>query len=447
VTKLGLVLGVLVIACCALGASPALASGTLASPTRFTPAGTYNGVAYVQYDGIFQGATSTGSYRVPYRLFAAPAAPGTTKRTVLVEPPHSGVGIGGLEVFLGRSFLFSRGFLHGSVGYSTTSLGPGADLRILDPSVPGVYINGGLPDGNGRTDDEIIVDFARALTTDPVAQQLLGSVDRRYITGFSDSSDPVLRLVTSGQADRVFDFALAFIAASPLDPQTYLKIGRYTGKLIILNSEFEGASSRFVDRGIVPDRYRFYAVPGTPHIPDLLVSSIPGSPIPPFWAMTTPAGFQPELRAHFLQADHWVKGGAPAMPSTRLLTTHDGFLAYDANGNAIAVDGSGQLMPRLPFIELGEAHFLPSQPLAPFPVFLTGSYESVKTIKQLGFRSPAAYVKAFGAKLDVYAKTYGITGDDADAMRKRASLCPPLTFTETYRDHYDAFVGIASCTG
>ena len=25
-------------------------------------------------------------------------------------------------------------------------------------------------------------------------------------------------------------------------------------------------------------------------------------------------------------------------------------------------------------------------------------------------------------------------------MRSRASLCPPLTFTEAYRDHYEEFV-------
>ena len=40
---------------------------------------------------------------------------------------------------------------------------PGLDQRILDPTVPGTYIDGGVADGNGRTDDEIIADFARAL--------------------------------------------------------------------------------------------------------------------------------------------------------------------------------------------------------------------------------------------------------------------------------------------
>ena len=32
-------------------------------------------------------------------------------------------------------------------------------------------------------------------------------------------------------------------------------------------------------------------------------------------------------------------------------------------------------------------------------------------------------------------------------MRNRAQLCPPLTFTETYRDHYDDFVSTQPPSG
>ncbi len=37
--------------------------------------------------------------------------------------------------------------------------------------------------------------------------------------------------------------------------------------------------------------------------------------------------------------------------------------------------------------------------------------------------------------------------EDAATMRTRAALCPPLTYTGTYRDHYDSFVTVDSCTG
>ena len=193
--------------------STASADGELAHPSA-TPVGSFGGIEYIQYDGIFEGESSTGAYRVPYRI-TAPADPSRGNRTVLVEPPHNVVGLGVLDLYLGRDFLLARGFAHAGVGYSTTTLGPGFDLRILDPTVPGVFIDGGFDDGGGRTDDEIIVDFARALSVDPEAHLLLGRVDRRYMTGFSDSSFPVLRLVMSGQADGVFDLAFPFTAEGP----------------------------------------------------------------------------------------------------------------------------------------------------------------------------------------------------------------------------------------
>ena len=94
-------------------------------------------------------------------------------------------------------------------------------------------------------------------------------------------------------------------------------------------------------------------------------------------------------------------------------------------------------MPRLPFIELGEAQFITG---------FVGRYDNVRTIAELGFATQAAYLKAFKAELDDYAGAGYILREDATAMRARAALCPPLTFTETYRDHYDNFVAIQSCS-
>jgi hypothetical protein len=36
--------------------------------------------------------------------------------------------------------------------------------------------------------------------------------------------------------------------------------------------------------------------------------------------------------------------------------------------------------------------------------------------------------------------------EDATVMGNRAALCPRLTFTETYRDHYEAFVKLVLCS-
>lgn len=414
-----------------VGTTPAVAADAGLGKPRVTQVGTFGGIAYVQYDGIFQGQTSTGVYRVPYRI-TAPADPKRGNRTVVVEPSHFAVGLGILNTALGRDFLFSRGFAHAGIGWSTTSFGDGLNFRILDPTVPGVFIKGGIDDNGGRTDDEIIVDFARALASHGNAQQMLGRVDRRYLTGVSDSSDPVLRLITSGRAAGVFDFALPF-TVSPYDPQTALAAGLYGGKLIIVNSEFEGTSADFVDRGLAPSQYRFYAVAGTPHIPDALAPD-PSN-------MTTPASDYPELRAHFVQGNNWVRTGSTPQPSNHLKTSDGVTLDRDQNGNAISVDANGKSVPRLPFVELGEARYL-----VDFDRFwLFGSYDTVKTIADLGFKSHDKYIKAFEAKLANYSKAGYILTEDADAMRRRAALCPPLTFTETYRDHYDAFTTIVPC--
>ncbi|MGW6298623.1 alpha/beta hydrolase domain-containing protein [Peribacillus butanolivorans] len=390
--------------------------------------GAFGGIEYVQYDGIFSGRTSTGKFRVPYRI-AAPVNPEKGNQTVLVEPPHFNIALGARVFYLGEEFLFSRGFSHAGVGWSTTSF-DGRNRRILDPTVPGVFINGGFIEENGRVDDEIISEFAKALKIDSIARRILGDIERRSITGFSDSSDPVLRLITSGLAEGVFDFALPFTAFGH-DPQAAISAGLYDGKIIVVNSEFEGASSEFVDRGIALNQYRFYAVAGSPHIPDHLVfASLTTT------NRTTPASFSPELRAHFLQGDKWVRKGKQPPVSHHLLAAADGTLLEDENGNAISVNASGERVPRLPFVELGEAHYIGD---------FIGTYESVKTIQQLGFDTHNDYLKAFREKLADYLDARNILKEEAEEMFRRATLCPPTTYTETYRDHYDNFVDIIPC--
>jgi hypothetical protein len=381
----------------------AAATDDVAAPTTAIPVGSFDGVDYVQYGGVFAGRTSTGAFRVPYRI-TAPVDLDDGNGAVVVEPPHFATGLGTLELQLGRKFLLGRGFTHAGVGYSTTSFGPGLDQRILDPSVPGTFIEGGVADGGGRTDDEIVADFARALATDADARAMVGEVRGTYLTGFSDAAGVPLRLVASGRADGVFELVLPFTVESPLDPQAALGEGRFDGKVLIVNSGAED-SGNLVDSGAHPDQYRFYAVAGTPHVSDPLV--------PLFSNQTTPASWIPALRAQFLQAHRWVRNRVAPPPSS-------------------GVDDG----PHLPFVALGEAVFHPG--------FL-GSYDNVKTITELGFASHRAYAKVFNAAVDAYARAGSILSDEASEMRRRASLCPPLTYTETYRDHYERFVAIAPC--
>ncbi|WP_407840649.1 alpha/beta hydrolase domain-containing protein [Streptomyces sp. DSM 116496] len=392
----------------------------LGRPTT-TPLGSFGGIRYVQYDGVFEGRTSTGRFRVPYRI-SAPAEPHRSNGTVLVEPPHFGVGLGALNVYLGRDFLFRRGFVHAGVGWSTLG------NRILDPSVPGTFIEGGIEEDGARVDDEIITDFAKALSSG--GRSMVGKVSRKYVTGFSDSSYPILRLVHAGAAAGVFDLAVP-ITTEGFDPQADLVAGRFDGKIVIVNSEADD-STNLTDRGVALNRYRFYVVAGSPHVPDPLEAPL-DVPFPV--RQTTPASFVPALRAHFLQGHDWVRKGSQPPTSTQL-RTQDGIIVRDPIGNAITEDRTGRPVPRLPFVELGEARFVSG---------FVGSYDNVRTVQQLGFSSHEAYAKAFAVEVREYQKARYILPEDAADMRRRAQLCPPLTFTETYRDHYTEFVAIQPC--
>jgi Alpha/beta hydrolase domain len=148
---------------------------------------------------------------------------------------------------------------------------------------------------------------------------------------------------------------------------------------------------------------------------------------------STPASWQPALRAHFLQGHEWVTQGDAPPTSTRLATVSgDAEIARDSKGNALLVEITGASAPRLPFIELGEATFITG--------FL-GTFESQPppTIEQVGFSSFSEYLTAFEEALGVQVQARYILKEDANAMLYRANLSPPATFTDNYFTRYDEF--------
>ena len=92
--------------------------------------------------------------------------------------------------------------------------------------------------------------------------------------------------------------------------------------------------------------------------------------------------------------------------SYHLKMTADDQIERDANGNAITLNRSGQAVPRLPFVELGEARFLTG---------FTGSYDSVKALR-ISASAYTAYLKAFKDKVAAYLAAGYI-------RRRRPRLC------------------------
>jgi hypothetical protein len=410
----------------------AFADGKLQRPRTVSDLGTVDDIAYRSYAGFFVGETSTGNYRVPYEL-AGPMRPALANGTVLVEVPHFFAGAAVRDLALGRRFLFGGRFSYGAVGWSTATRAGEVTRRILDPGARGVFIHGGapLPGEDGRTDDEIVVDFARALGRDRVSGRLLGPARRRYLAGWSDSSETVKRIVDSGRADGLFELALPITTDQPFDPQDALAAGRYHGKVIRLASEFEWFAARAAeDRGGSPGRYRSYFVPGSPHVPDPLC--------PLFSNRDTPASWTPELRARFAQGDAWVKTGAPPPPSTRLVTTSSGDIDRDANGNALLVDTTGRPVARLPFVELGEATFVTG---------FVGDYQPQPppSIQQLDYSTHTDYLAAFDDAVADQLSAGSLLPEDAQALRDRARLAAPATYTENYFARYEDFRSGTPC--
>ena len=91
-SRVSVVLATFVLAVVVLFAPSRVAAAGVLRPPVETPAGAFGGIAYVEYNGIFEGQTSTGAYHVPYQIIA-PQDRNRGNRTVLVEPPHVAVGL------------------------------------------------------------------------------------------------------------------------------------------------------------------------------------------------------------------------------------------------------------------------------------------------------------------------------------------------------------------
>ena len=205
----------------------------------------------------------------------------------------------------------------------------------------------------------------------------------------------------------MFELALPITTDQPFDPQDALAAGRYHGKVITLDSEFEWFYARAAeDRGASPALYRSYFVPGSPHVPDPLC--------PLFSNETTPASWTPELRARFAQGDAWVKTGAPPPPSTRLATTSSGDIDREQTENALLVDITGQPVPRLPSSSSAR------------PLFVTGfrggyQPQPPPAIQQLGYSTHAEYLAAFDGAVADQLRAGSLLLEDAQALRDRAA--------------------------
>ena len=315
--------------------------------------GTFKNVAYIRVKGKFTGNTSLGDFAVPCEI-STPKNSAEGNRTFVLEPPHFTSGLVARDVTLGQAFLFKSGFSHASVGYSNLN------LRILDKEVKFTLRIGGhdvivLPPGapGAITDYEILREFALELKQNPLRP--VGQVERIYSIGFSDSGATV-RDIYDPFGHKLFDISFPGTAS-------YLAPVRRAGAkpIMVFNTESDFSVETVVDPAF--PNYRWYAVPGAPHIPDNRLtratfnedkSLIPGpGPAPSRIAGTTPIDWSPFFRALFVAGDEWVRNGTQPPASTVLKVIPGGFFEIDVIGNA-----KGGI--RHPALEAKEATFIAS---------------------------------------------------------------------------------------
>ena len=95
-------------------------------------------------------------------------------------------------------------------------------------------------------------------------------------------------------------------------------------------------------------------------------------------------------------------------------------------------------MPRLPFVELGEATFVTD---------FRGTYrpQPPPSIQQLGYSTHAEYLAAFDGAVADQLSAGSLLPADAQALRDRARLAPPATYTENYFARYEDFRSSEPC--
>ena len=397
------------------------------------PFGTFNGIAYVRHTGFFAGATSLGAFRMPYEIIA-PEDPSQGNGTVLVEPPHFGFGTVGRDAVLGRDLLFGNGFSYAAVGFGEHA------FNILDPTASGLMLAGqpvanpGFPNPTGTLDEEIIVQFSEALTSQPFAAEILGQMDRRYAYGVSQSAAVLMevqRAVEAMGSPSPFDLTLLHVALwhAPFGGEAafdflsgnFQPIGG-VGRVLFVGSEGDQVVSDAQEfrRAVGEPGYRVYELAGAAHLP----------------AATNPLDHNAVTRALFVAGDVWVRSGVEPPPSTLIDAAPAGQTdpVYGFE-TGIARDGDLNALGgvRLPDVAVGRARFIASDAstlppgIPPQFAILTGNMVDLACEPALGsstdeprFRNHGNYVKAVTQQVNELRRQGFLLEADADALKDQA---------------------------
>ena len=371
---------VAMIAVTTAGAPLACAAGSIDADTLISaPLDTFNGVDYMRYEAMFQGVTSNNRpYRVPCQIIA-PLHHNQGNGLLLFDWPvvstvFTAVGQEQADAryIMTDDFLFGLGLSYATVRCDPACIGqesPFADSTrpwsddLLDTSSEFIASAG--------DEFDIVVDFNKALRTDPVALNVLGtSINRRAAFGYSASGGRVRGLLRLKMGLGLFDFSLVGGTGSGYSHPVGNNVGfsyaekpplAGAGLEIDLQSETDVVASKGDKARHAEANYRAYQFAGTPHIRDIDVVEF-GLPDP---ETANPAEWTPFFRAMFVAGYNWCDGIAPP-PSIWLGAPNSPVVARDAKGNALVTYVGGLPVStdlyRLPEVAVGENQYIPLAP-------------------------------------------------------------------------------------
>ena len=359
-------------------APSAHASGQIDASTLVSVShGTFHGISYVRYEAMFQGKTSNNRpYRVPCQI-VTPANPTEGSGLLLFDwlvpstiPTAVGQEQADARYTMTDEFLFGTGLSYATVRCQPESIGQ--ESPVIDSTRPW---SDDLLDTSSEfitsagDEFDIVVDYVKALRSDPVALNVLGTVTRRAAFGYSATGSRLRGLLRLKMGIGLFDFSLVGGAGLGYSHPSGNKIGYSksetaplpgAGLEIDFNSEADVVLDGYKSRHEEPN-YRLYEFAGTAHLRDIDVVEF-GLPDP---ETANSAEWTPFIRALFVAGNNWCNGSQPP-PTLWLGAPNDPTIVRETNGNALVTIVGGLTVNstayRLPEVAVGENQYIPLAP-------------------------------------------------------------------------------------
>jgi hypothetical protein len=355
-------------------ASGRIDAGSLVSASH----GTFKGVLYTRYEAMFEGVTSNNRpYRVPCQIIA-PDDPSEGSGLLLFDwlVPSTIVTAVGQEQADARytmkdEFLFGLGLSYATVRCQREAIGRLSP--IADPTRPwsdDLLVTSSEFITSAGDEFDIVVDYVKALRTDPVALWILGNIHRRAAFGYSASGGRLRGLLRLKMGEGLFDFSLVGGNGAGFSHPTGNDVGDSwaekaplagTGLEILFNTETDVVALKGYKARHEESNYRLYEIAGAAHIRDIDVLEF-GLADP---ETANPAEWTPFIRALFVAGNNWCDGIEPP-PTIWLGAPNDPSIVRDAKGNALVRYVGGQPVNtgdyRLPEVAVGENQYIPLAP-------------------------------------------------------------------------------------